>query len=117
MKIGRKNLHSLCGLGLCLRALFLLAAILARPVTVAPTTAIIQLPIVMQVQSGTFTLCPSQSTTTPLTASTKILVDSQLRHEAEYLASQLLRSTGFRFEVTTNTSLAAQTMILLTTNT
>ncbi|MDB6058660.1 MAG: hypothetical protein JWO95_2504 [Verrucomicrobiales bacterium] len=118
MKFGREHFHCcLCGLPLWLRGFVLLAVFLARPAMLAATPAIIPLPQLMQMQSGTFTLCPSQSTTTPLTASTKILVDSQLRHEGEYLASQLLRSTGFRFEVSTNTSLAAKTTILLTTNT
>ncbi|MGZ4972972.1 MAG: beta-N-acetylhexosaminidase [Limisphaerales bacterium] len=101
-----------------LRGFVLLAVFLVRPATLAATPAIIPLPQVMQVQPGTFTLCPSQLTTLGRsTASTKILVEPQLRHEGEYLAGQLLRSTGLRFEVSTNASLTGLTVILLTGNT
>lgn len=101
-----------------MRILALLAIYLARPVISGATPAIIPLPQVMQVQAGTFTLCPSQLPAVGRApASTKILVEPQLRHEGEYLASQLLRSTGFRFEVSTNISSTAQTTILLTGDT
>lgn len=111
MKIGPKLSSS--GLGIFL----LLVLSLVRPATSVATPSIIPLPQTMQLQPGTFTLCPSQTSTSPLVATTKILVDPQLRHEGEYLAAQLLRSTGLRFEVSLNTSLAAPTTILLTTNT
>jgi hexosaminidase len=97
------------------RALVMLMFLVGFATIGLATPAIIPLPQLVQVQPGTFTLCPSQSQAlAPSPAPTKILVEPQLRHEGEFLAMQLTRSTGFRFEVSTNTSLTNQTLILLT---
>ena len=118
VNIGRTQLQSLWSPLLWLRLLLLLPVVGTYSAMAASAPALIPLPQVVQAQPGTFTLCPSQPAIGgPAPSQTKIIVDPQLRHEGEYLASQLFRSTGFRFEVSTNSSLSAQTTILLTGNT
>jgi hexosaminidase len=84
----------------------------------AAAPALIPLPQQMQLQSGTFTLCPPQLIPgAPAPAVTKILVDTASRENGEYLAAQLYKSTGYRFEVATNSGIApVANAILLTTN-
>jgi hexosaminidase len=83
----------------------------------ATTPTIIPLPSQYQTRAGTFTLCPSQPVPGALTpASIKILADAPSRATAQYLAAQLFRSTGFQFQLATNTGgTIVKNAILLTT--
>jgi len=71
----------------------------------------------MQVNAGTFTLCPETfSTGVPAHATTQILVDSNSFGTGQYLAALLFRSTGYQFQIVTNNgSNAVKGVILLTT--
>ncbi|HWF19291.1 MAG TPA: beta-N-acetylhexosaminidase [Verrucomicrobiae bacterium] len=82
-----------------------------------PSPSIIPLPEQMQVNAGTFTLCPTTSALgVPAHATTQILVDSNSLATGEYLASLLFRSTGYEFQIATNNgSNAVKGAILLTT--
>ena len=86
--------------------------------SVAAPPALIPLPQQMQTNVGTFTLCPAQTISgVPEPAPTRILVDDASRENGEYLAALLFKSTGFRFQVATNSGVAAvPNAILLTTN-
>ncbi len=78
--------------------------------------AIIPLPQQMQVRPGSFTLCPTPTPGIPAHATTKILVDGSSQATAQYLAALLLRSTGYQFEIATNSGVSAvKGAILLTT--
>lgn len=80
--------------------------------------ALIPLPQQMQLESGTFTLCPAHPVIgAPMIAPTRIVVDEVSRQNGEYLALMLFKSTGYRFEIIGDPDVtpAAQT-ILLTTN-
>ena len=72
----------------------------------------------MQLQGGTFTLCPPKLIPgAPLPAPTRILVDGASRETGEYLAVMLFKSTGYRFEIISNSGLVpVPGTILLTTN-
>ncbi|MEO5802153.1 MAG: beta-N-acetylhexosaminidase [Verrucomicrobiota bacterium] len=93
-------------------------ALLFSAVAVFATPSLIPLPQQMTVQAGTFTLCPAQLIPgAPSPAPTKILVDGASRETGEYLAVLLFKSTGFRFEIATNSGIApVPQAILLTTN-
>ena len=81
-----------------------------------PPPAIIPLPQQMQLRAGTFTLCPTPTPGIPAHATTKILVEGSSQATAQYLAALLLRSTGYQFEITTNSGVSAvKGAILLTT--
>jgi len=84
----------------------------------AAPLALVPLPQLVQTNFGSFTLCPTQAVPgSPAVAATKILAANAAQTAGEYLALTLLKSTGFRFEVSTNTSpTAAASSILLTTN-
>ncbi|MDB6029474.1 MAG: beta-N-acetylglucosaminidase [Verrucomicrobiales bacterium] len=88
----------------------------ARGFAAAP--ALVPLPQQLQVQPGTFTLCPTQLIPgVPSPAPTRILVDGVSRETGEYLALMLFKSTGYRFEIATNSGTApVARAILLTTN-
>jgi hexosaminidase len=86
---------------------------------VAATPQLIPRPQQMTLNSGIFTLCPSQPIPgAPAQAVTKILVDPASQETGQYLASVLLKSTGYRFQVATNSGLAAvkRTVLLTTRN-
>lgn len=72
----------------------------------------------MTLQSGTFTLClPQAIRGAPTVAPTKILVGEGAHSTGEYLALTLFKSTGYRFEVATNSGMiGVPQTILLTTN-
>jgi len=72
----------------------------------------------MTLQPGAFTLCPPQAIRgAPTVAPTKIVVDALARQTGEYLALTLFKSTGYRFEVATNSgAIPVPQAILLTTN-
>ena len=91
--------------------LFSGAAVFAAP-------SLIPLPQQMQLLAGMFTLCPAQLIPgAPSVASTKILVDDTSRETGEYLATMLFKSTGFRFQIATNSGeVPVAPAILLTTN-
>ncbi len=93
---------------------FLLPGVFA----LAAPPALIPLPQVLQINSGSFTLCPPQVILgAPAPAPTIILVDGAARETGEYLAMTLFKSTGYRFQVTSNSGVAAVPQaILLTTN-
>jgi hexosaminidase len=97
-------------------ALLLLAWLSASAASGA-TPTIIPLPSQFQTRAGTFTLCPSQPVPGALTpAGIKILADPPSRATAQYLAAQLFRSTGFQFQIATNSGGATvKNAILLTT--
>ena len=80
--------------------------------------AIIPLPQVLQTNAGSFTLCPPQVILgAPAPAPTLILADGAGRETGEYLAMMLFKSTGYRFQVVSNSGLAAVPQaIVLTTN-
>ncbi len=93
-------------------------ALLFSAMAVLATPALVPLPQQMQLQTGTFTLCPEQVIPgAPAPATMKILVDDVSRETGEYLALQLFKSTGYRFQIATDPGITpvAQT-ILLTTN-
>src|SRR3954471_10260687 len=96
----------------------IIIALLFSAVTVFAVPALIPLPQQMQVQAGTFTLCPEQLIPgAPAPAPTKILVDGASKETGEYLAMMLFKSTGFRFEIAMNSGVApVPQAILLTTN-
>src|SRR5262245_7447886 len=79
------------------------AALLATVSSFAGTPAIIPLPQQMQVRPGVFTLCPSQLILgAPAQATTKILADGASFETGQYLAALLLKSTGHKFQLVTN---------------
>ena len=88
---------------------------LAATIHAAPP-ALIPLPQQMQVNAGEFALCgPAVVPGAPTT--TRILVDEASRETGEFLAGMLLKSTGWRFVVATNSGVAAVPQaILITTN-
>src|SRR5688572_1423861 len=84
---------------LCLSVIALTAA--ATSLVAQP--ALIPLPQLVVTNAGTFVLCPPQAIRgVPEVAPTKILVDDPARTAGEYLALTLFKSTGYRFEVATN---------------
>ena len=85
----------------------------------AASPALVPLPqILVQTNAGSFTLCPAPvipGASSP--APTAILVNSAGRETGEYLAAVLFKSTGYRFQVGTNSGAApVPQAILLTTN-
>lgn len=86
------------------------AAALAQP-------ALIPLPKSMTVNSGSFTLCPTQpNPPQPGTATTQILVNSASTANGQYLAAILKNSTDYTFNIATNTSgTAVSGAIMITT--
>jgi hexosaminidase len=81
--------------------------------------ALVPLPqIVFQTNAGSFTLCPPQIIPgAPAPSPTPILVDGAGRETAEFLATTLFKSTGYRYQIGTNSGLVAVPQaILLTTN-
>ncbi|EEF60520.1 beta-N-acetylhexosaminidase [Pedosphaera parvula] len=100
------------------RLLSIFAILFCAATAFATSPALIPLPQQMVLQTGTFTLCPAQLIPgAPAPAVTKILVDTASRETGEYLAAQLFKSTGYRFEIATNSGAAPVAgTILLTTN-
>src|SRR5205823_5135094 len=94
-----------------------IAAWLLTTTAFAGTPTIIPLPLQMQVRPGVFTLCPTQPiANAPAHATTKILVDLPSQETGQYLAALLLKSTGHKFEVATNSGVGpVKGAILLTT--
>ena len=92
--------------------------LLSGGLTLAASPALIPLPQVLTVNAGSFTLCPPQVILgAPAPAPVLILVDGAGRETGEYLATALFKSTGYRFQVGTNSGVAAVPQaILLTTN-
>ena len=86
--------------------------------TLAAPPALIPLPQVLQTNAGAFTLCPPQAIPgAPTPAPTLILADGAGRETGEYLAMILFKSTGYRFQIASNSGAAAVPQaILLTTN-
>ena len=84
----------------------------------AAPPALVPLPQLMQTNAGTFTVCPAQVIPgAPAPAPTRILVDGAARETGQYLATILLKSTGYRFQIATNAGASAVPQaILLTTN-
>ena len=80
--------------------------------------SLVPLPQILQTNAGSFTLCPPQVIPgAPAPAPTTILVDGTGRETGEYLATLLFKSTGYRFQVRTNSGAApVPQAILLTTN-
>src|SRR4029077_9108773 len=104
-------------LALLFRAVAVLCLLFAISASAAP--ALVPLPqIVIQTNAGSFTLCPPQVIPgAPAPAPTPILVDGAGRETGEYLATTLFKSTGYRFQVSTNSGgVAVPQAILLTTN-
>jgi len=92
--------------------------LLMTGVTIAAPPALIPLPLQMVTNTGTFTLCPPQVIPgAPAPAPTSILVVPAARETGEFLATALLKSTGYRFQVTTDFGdVPVANVILLTTN-
>src|SRR3981189_3303326 len=108
---------SSCSLALLFRAAAVLCLVFAKSALAAP--ALVPLPqIVVQTNAGSFTLCPAQVIPgAPAPSPTPILVDTAGRETAEFLATTLCKSTGYRFEISTNSGqFAVPRAILLTTN-
>ena len=85
----------------------------------AASPALVPLPqLLVQTNTGSFTLCPPQVIPgAPAPSPTIILVDGAGRETGEYLATTLFKSTSYRFPVGTNSGLApVPQAILLTTN-
>src|SRR4051794_9272587 len=82
-----------------------------------PAPALVPQPQQMQVRSGFFTLCTTQSgQPVPGRALTKILVDDASLETGQYLSMLLFKSTGYQFEIQTVTDTApVKGAILLTT--
>lgn len=81
--------------------------------------ALVPLPqVLIQTNAGSFTLCPPQAIPgVPAPAPTKILVDAAARQTGEYLAIELYKSTGYRFQIESDSGFApVANAILLTTN-
>jgi len=95
-----------------------LVLLLLTGTVLAAPPALVPLPQFMQTNTGTFTLCPTQAVPgVPAIAPAKILIDGPAREAAEYLAVILLKSTGYQFEIATNSGgVAVPQTILLTTN-
>ncbi len=117
LSCGVGNISGIVG-GSWMKLLAAIFAVLSFAGSLVATPALIPLPQQMQVQPGTFTLCPSQVIPgAPSVASTRILVDAGSRETGEYLSLTLFKSTGYRFEITTNLGLTAVIpTVLLTTN-
>src|SRR4051812_9362670 len=75
----------------------------------AAAPALIPLPqVLIQTNSGSFTLCPPQIIPgAPAPAPTPILIGRAGRETAEYLATTLFQSTGYRFQIFTNSGFEA----------
>src|SRR5882672_3767457 len=100
------------------RAAGLLSFLVAAS-ALAATPALVPLPqVLLQTNAGSFTLCPPQVIPgAPAPAPTTLLVDGAGRETAEYLATILFKSTGYRYQIATNSGVAAVPQaILLTTN-
>ena len=99
------------------RAVGLLWFLLGAVAFAAPP-ALVPLPQLLQTNAGSFTLCPPQVIPgAPAPSPTVILVDGAGRETGEYLATLLFKSTGYRFQVGTNSGAApVPQAILLTTN-
>ena len=83
------------------------------------TPPIIPLPAQLQARPGVFTLCPNQVIPgVPVPAATWIAVDSASQETGQYLAALLLKSTGYQFQIRTNsgTSPVKQAILLTTVN-
>jgi hexosaminidase len=108
LRISRFTNAFVVGLFACLISISVLAA----------NPSIIPLPVQMQVRAGSFTLCPTQKVAgASAQATTTIFVNSSSLMEGQYLAATLLKSTGYRFPVMTNSSSGPiRGAILLTTN-
>src|SRR5215831_18834886 len=99
------------------RVAAVLCLLFAKSALAAP--ALVPLPqIVVQTNAGSFTLCPPQVIPgAPAPSPTPILVDGAGRETAEFLATILFKSTGYRFQISTNPGIAAVPQaILLSTN-
>src|SRR6266481_4783464 len=99
------------------RAAVALCLLFAKSALAAP--ALVPLPqILIQTNAGSFTVCPPQVIPgAPAPSPTPILVDGAGKETAEFLATTLFKSTGYRFEIATNSGLApVPQAILLTTN-
>src|SRR5438046_1963987 len=102
---------------LAFRAAAVLCLVLAKSAFAAP--ALVPLPqIVVQTNAGSFTLCPPQIIPgAPAPSPTPLLVDGAGRETAEFLATTLFKSTGYRFPISTNSGVSPVPLaILLTTN-
>jgi hexosaminidase len=87
------------------------------PITAA-AGSLIPLPVTVQTTNGTFTLCPSQSSSpVPAHALMQILTDGASFQTGQYLAATLFKSTGYQFRLSTNTAATAvKGAILITTS-
>jgi hexosaminidase len=87
------------------------AALMAAP-------SLVPLPQQMQTFPGVFTLCGGQPVPgAPAYALTKILTDPAGQQTAEYLSGLFIRSTGYKFQIVTNSATnAVKRAILLTTS-
>src|SRR3954471_23817435 len=94
----------------------LIFSLLAGP-AFASAPALVPLPQQMLVRTGLFTLCPSQPIPgAPAYALTKILVDTNSQENGEYLAQLLFKSTGYKFQIASNSGVSTvKRAILLTT--
>jgi hexosaminidase len=104
-------------LAVVFRAAIALCLVFAKSALAAP--ALVPLPqIVIQTNADTFTLCPPQVIPgAPAPSPTPILVDGAVRETAEFLATTFFKSTGYRFQISTNSGIATVPQaILLTTN-
>ena len=85
--------------------LFGLAYSLLATTALAAAPSLVPLPQQMQTLPGVFTLCGSQPVPgAPAYALTKILADPAGQQTAEYLAGLLIRSTGYKFQIITNSA-------------
>src|SRR5262245_46806652 len=100
------------------RGAVILSFLFATAALAAPPALIPRPQIVVQTNIGFFTLCPPQVIPgAPAPSPTPILVDDAGRETAEFLATTLFKSTGYRFPISTNSGLApVPQTILLTTN-
>ena len=92
--------------------------LLFAAIAVSASPSLVPLAQVLQTNAGSFTLCPPQVIPgAPAPAPTIILVDGAGRETGEYLATLLFTSTGYRYQIGTNSGASpVPQAILLTTN-
>jgi hexosaminidase len=101
-----------------LRGAVILCLLFTTAVFAAAPALVPRPQIVVQTNTGSFTLCPPQVIPgAPAPSPTPILVDGVGRETAEFLATTLFKSTGYRYLISTNSGLSSVSqVILLTTN-
>src|SRR5262245_36446666 len=100
------------------RGTVILSLLFATAAFAAGTALIPQPETVIQTNAGSFTPCtPQVIPGAPAPSPTPILADGAGRETAEFLATTLFKSTGYRFPISTNLAVnLVPQAILLTTN-